>query len=254
MKLFYLLPFLSLTLYGLEKPTLEQLYNTDKIEISFSCYRDKRHVDMDSWLKIAVATDNLIDKCYTYPDEKDDELFEETFNTIRFIRNERRTNPSQGIHSLLYVAGQTTKTIEEISLDGHDYILTNAIDNAQIDQLLELCHQAWWAKERTAQELDTLLKNSIYFVLIDAETQNIIGFIRAVTDYVRFAGIFDVIVDEHYQGKGLGKLLVESMLQNPKLQNAALIGLYCKDDTVAFYEKCGFEKDFNTIVPMRKKK
>ncbi len=73
-------------------------------------------------------------------------------------------------------------------------------------------------------------------------------------DEVRYASIFDVIVDTQYQSKGLGKLLVEKILAHTKLANTPCITLYCLEDKVGFYEKCGFEKNFDNIIPMRLKK
>jgi ribosomal protein S18 acetylase RimI-like enzyme len=261
-KLLYILSLVSISCtffasqQNLEKPTLEQLLNTDTIEISLSCKRDcdKRGVNMESWLNIAKATDTLIDKCYIYPDEKDEELFEEVCNTIRYIRNEQRATHAQGINRLLFVAGQTNQIRQEIALNEQSFILINSINDAQTDQLLELCHQAWWAKERTRQELDVILENSLFLVLIDSSNQKIIGFIRAVTDYARFAGIFDVMVDNTYQGKGLGKLLVEKLLEHPIISKVPLIELHCLDDKVDFYQKFGFEVDFGKLVPMRLKR
>ncbi len=251
---------------GLDKPTDEQLYNTDKIEISLTCHRDidKNRVNMDSWFKIAKATDELIDKCYAqdelieqcYTDleEKEAELFEEVCAAIRLIRKEQRASYAQGIGRSLYVAGQTTHIMQEVTIGDQTYIIVNALTGAQTEQLLQLCNKQWWAIDRTRENLDTLLENSLYFALIDASNQKVVGFIRAITDYVWFAGIHDVMVDAEYQGKGLGRLLVEKMLAHPKLSTISLIELECLKDKVGFYERFGFESDLGTIVPMRLKK
>lgn len=250
--IFLITPILLPPLIGaqtFEKPTIEQLRNTDTVEISYKCHRDiDKPVNMENWLNIATTVDTLIDHCYTYPNEKDDELFEEVFDTVRFIRA-NRSNP--GVYTNLMVAGLTKKEHTSILLNDHEYKLTNNLDDTQIDQLLNLCHQTWWAKDRTHQELETILENSFYLALIDTTTQKVIGFIRAVTDYVRYAGIFDVMVDTEYQGKGLGKLLIDDILHHPKLEKLTLVELHCLDDKVALYEKFGFEKSFDNLVPMR---
>lgn len=234
---------------ALDKPTLEQLRNTDTVEISYKCHRDiDKPVNMENWLKMATAVDTLIDHCYIYPNERDDELFEEVFDTIRFIR-EYRSN--FGIHANLMVASSTKKEQTTVLINDHEYKLTNNLDDIQIDQLLELCHQTWWAKERTRKELETILENSLYVVLIDMNNQKVIGFVRVLTDYVRYAGIFDVMVDIEYQGKGLGKLLLDTILHHPKIEKLPLVELHCLDDKVALYEKFGFEKSFDNLVPMR---
>lgn len=249
-KLFIILP----TLIGahnqaFDKPTIEQLRNTDTVEISYKCQRDTdQSVDIENWLKIATAVDTLIDKCYAYSNAKDDELFEEVFDTIRFIR-EKRSNA--GISATLSVSGQTKKEQKKILHNDQEYTLTNNLTDMQIVQLLELCHQTWWAKDRTYQELETILENSLSVALIDTSNQKVVGFIRAVTDYVRYAGIFDVMVQTEYQSMGLGKLLIDAMLNHPKLVTLPFIELHCLDDKVALYKKFGFEKSFGNLVPMR---
>ena len=213
-----------------EKPTLEQLRNTDTVEISFKCYRDsdKPNIDMDSWFKITVAVDDLIDKCYAYPNEKDDELFQEVYKTIDFLRELR--SESGKIYSNLYVASSTTKVQETVLFNDHEFKLTNSLNAAHIDQLLNLCHQVWWAKNRTRAELETILNNSFYFVLIDPAHEKIIGYIRTVTDYIHYAAILEVIVDEMYQISDLGKRLVDTMIKHQKLKYVPMIELHCQDN------------------------
>ncbi len=109
MKTVQLLSALSLatliSLYGQadsDKPTLEQLLNANKVKISFECYRDEQDFDKDSWQKIVVATSDLVNTCAASP--LNDSIFQEVYNTIDLIRNERITNPCPAIHGLLSVS------------------------------------------------------------------------------------------------------------------------------------------------------
>jgi|GEM_PF-1139007 ribosomal protein S18 acetylase RimI-like enzyme len=256
-KKIYLLYSLTITtvilsqIHATDAPSVEHLLNADTVEITFKCQRDldKRKVDMEKWLKIATAVDTLIKECYTYPAGKEwDELYKKVFDTVLFVHNEH-SNPA-GMHVDLLVTGQTLKEHRIIIHQNHEYTLTNDLDDTQIDRVLDLCHQTWWAKERSRQELDIILRHSLYFALIDSENQKIIGFIRAVSDFVRNASIFDVIIDEAYQGKGLGRLLVNSLINHPKLQKVPYIELQCRDDKVSFYQELGFDKNFGNVVPM----
>ena len=135
-----------------DAPSIEQLLNSDTVEISFKCHRDldKRKVDMEKWLKIATAVDTLIKECYAYPEGKEwDELYKKVFDTVLFVHNEH-SNPA-GMHVDLLVSGQTLKEHRIIIHQNHEYTLTNDLDDTQIDQVLDLCHQTWWAKERTVK-------------------------------------------------------------------------------------------------------
>lgn len=46
-----------------------------------------------------------------------------------------------------------------------------------------------------------------------------VGFARVITDYTTFAYLADVFVIKSHQGKGLGKWLMEVILQNDDLKN-----------------------------------
>ncbi len=212
-------------------PTLEQLCNADKIDITLACRRDfdKSKVNMKSWLSMVKSIDNLvgfIEKCNSCPDDKDAELFEEVCNTIRFIRNEHCSIPNQGIQRLLNVGHDSTRTQEEVTMNGQNFILSNSLCDEQSDELFNLYNQNIDPKVQTIQELDEILRNSLFYILIDRSNQKIVGFIRAVTDYVRFAGIFDLVIDQEYKSEELEKFLVDKILGHSKIKNLPLIEIH----------------------------
>ncbi len=77
------------------------------------------------------------------------------------------------------------------------------------------------------------------FALFDRDEQ--IGFARVVTDYTRFAYMMDVFVLEAYQGRGLGRWLVECIMACLSLQGIPRM-LLATSDAHEFYRKLGFEK------------
>lgn len=66
-----------------------------------------------------------------------------------------------------------------------------------------------------------------------------VGFGRAISDGVCQAAIYDCAVLENYQGRGLGKFIVQEMLS--KLSSFNVI-LYAKPGKEGFYENLGFKK------------
>ncbi|NNE77864.1 MAG: GNAT family N-acetyltransferase [Pricia sp.] len=102
-----------------------------------------------------------------------------------------------------------------------------------------LSKRSYWAKDRSRDRILKSLKNSLCFGLFDRMHKQI-GFARLVTDYVVFAWLMDVFVDEKFRGKGLGKKLIEHIIELPELQNVNGIGLRTKD-AHRFYEKFGFK-------------
>jgi len=97
---------------------------------------------------------------------------------------------------------------------------------------------AFWARDRSISQLKLMLKNSsvITSVWIDDE---IIGFGRAHSDKVFRAILWDVIVSNEMQGKGIGKLIVDSLTHSKEIKNVEKVYLMttnCKE----FYSQIGF--------------
>ena len=59
--------------------------------------------------------------------------------------------------------------------------------------------------------------------------------------------IEDVVVRKEYQGSGIGKKLVKSLLEYAKKKGCYKIILDCADDLVPFYEKIGFKRYSNSM-------
>lgn len=68
--------------------------------------------------------------------------------------------------------------------------------------------------------------------------EKIIGFGRALSDGQYQAAIYDVVVSPGYRKKGIGKLIMRSLLE--KLPREATILIYVAPGKQAFYEKLGF--------------
>ncbi len=80
-----------------------------------------------------------------------------------------------------------------------------------------LSEESYWARERTAEQTATAVKNSLSFGVYKGENQ--VGFGRVVTYYATFAYLGDVFILPEYQGDGLGKFLMRAILEHPDLQN-----------------------------------
>lgn len=66
-----------------------------------------------------------------------------------------------------------------------------------------------------------------------------IGTARAISDGVKQAAIYDVAILPEYQGKGIGKIMMENIMD--KLPGCNFI-LYANVGKEAFYEKLGFRR------------
>jgi GNAT superfamily N-acetyltransferase len=67
----------------------------------------------------------------------------------------------------------------------------------------------------------------------------LIGAGRAISDRVSWAVIFDVVVEPQYQGKGCGRAIVESLVQQA---GATHVLLHCVPGKEEFYGAMGFRR------------
>jgi len=80
-----------------------------------------------------------------------------------------------------------------------------------------LCNRSYWAKGRSIERVRESIDNSLCFGLYDTGGK-MLGFARVVTDKVVFAYLMDFFIFEPYQGKGLGKKLLEHIMAQPDFQ------------------------------------
>ena len=72
-----------------------------------------------------------------------------------------------------------------------------------------------------------------------------VGFARVVTDFAVFAWLLDVFVLQEHRGKGLGKLLMETIMSDEELKGIKRWGLNT-EDAHGLYRRYGFK---NTESP-----
>ncbi|MBK8148760.1 MAG: GNAT family N-acetyltransferase [Acidobacteria bacterium] len=102
-----------------------------------------------------------------------------------------------------------------------------------------LSAESYWAQNRSRQETETAIKNSLPFGLYKGE--NLIGFARVVTDFATFAYLGDVFIVEEFRGRGLSKWLMDSIVGHPELQGFRRWVLATRD-AHTLYEKFGFQE------------
>ena len=109
-----------------------------------------------------------------------------------------------------------------------------------------LSNQSYWAKGRSKADVEKSMRNSLCFGAFTKENEQI-GFARVVTDYVVFGWIMDVFVLPEFQGQGVGKQLIEAIVQHPSLAKINVLGLRT-NDAHTLYQKFGFAPipDVNT--------
>ncbi|MDY7020974.1 MAG: GNAT family N-acetyltransferase [Cyanobacteriota bacterium] len=130
--------------------------------------------------------------------------------------------------------------------------IINQLNESQVQDLVQLYQSTWWGQNRTLEEVEKMLKYSdLIFGIVSREDQKLIGFARILTDYIYRAVIWDVIVDPAYQKQGLGKTLIQSILNHPQLKSIEVFLLVCLPELIPFYEKLGFTGDVGGLQLMK---
>jgi GNAT superfamily N-acetyltransferase len=113
-----------------------------------------------------------------------------------------------------------------------------------------LSNRSYWAKGRSRQKIATSITNSMCFGVYTEAGQQV-AFARVLSDYAVFAWIMDVFVLEEFRGKGLGKMLMDAIVNHPELQDLERWGLGTKD-AHGLYEQFGFMRLKNPETKMEK--
>jgi GNAT superfamily N-acetyltransferase len=117
---------------------------------------------------------------------------------------------------------------------------TVSTDRKRID--LDVVHgfltQCYWAKGIPREVVARSIENSLCFGVYANGKQ--IGFARVISDYATYAYIGDVFVVDSFRGRGLGKWLMECVMQHSRLQGLRRWSLVTRD-AHGLYSKLGFE-------------
>ena len=114
------------------------------------------------------------------------------------------------------------------------------------DQLLQLQHGAPWCKHRTLDQMKKAIGNSQLLITGWLGTQ-LIACTRVLTDYIYRAVIFDVIVHQDFQKKGIGREIMKRVIEHPSLKEVEYFFLYTHDKE-AFYLRLGWEEYSGTSL------
>ena len=114
-----------------------------------------------------------------------------------------------------------------------------------------LREESHWAANRSAETILKSIENSLCFGAYVGDVQ--VGFARVVTDYSTFSWLCDVFTDPKYRGLGVGKMLVEAVVNHEPLKKAGLMLLATKDAHGLYSKYGGFSGIENVERYMQRK-
>jgi N-acetylglutamate synthase-like GNAT family acetyltransferase len=106
-----------------------------------------------------------------------------------------------------------------------------------VDAVLALLHTTRWAKTMPRDVLARAVEESLVFAVTDAGT--LVGLARVVTDRATYGYVADVIIADGRRGAGLGRWLMECVLDHRDLQSLRRLTLLTRE-APWLYEKLGF--------------
>ena len=130
-----------------------------------------------------------------------------------------------------------------------EYIISNDRRKLKIEVIHGYLKNAYWSKNKPKALVQKSIKGSICFGVYHNKQQ--VGFARVITDLTTFGYLADVFIVPDYQGKGLGKLLIKTIMECPDLQGFRGWSLATRD-AHGLYAQFGFKELENPKIWMRK--
>ena len=118
-----------------------------------------------------------------------------------------------------------------------EFTITDDGSKVQTGAVAELLAKTYWGQKRPRQVVEKLIPNSFCFSLLRNGEQ--VGFARVVTDFTVFSWLSDLVINDHYRGKGLGRWFLAYILNHPEIAGTQFVLQTTQGH--ALYEKFGFQ-------------
>jgi aralkylamine N-acetyltransferase len=143
--------------------------------------------------------------------------------------------------------------IDQLNYKGNNiniYLTTNK--NINLHDLEKLCDSVGWVR-RPFKKVKIAIEHSFLIISLFHMKDNnsiLIGFARATSDHAFNATIWDVVIHPDFQGKGLGKTLMDQVIQKLRYADITTITLFADPQVITFYKNLGFMTDPDGIKGM----
>lgn len=144
-------------------------------------------------------------------------------------------------------------TIKHLDNDGQIVNLYLNIDNAvNVYDLEKLCDSVGWVR-RPLKKVKIAIEHSFLTASLFCtrnRRRKLIGFARATSDSAFHATIWDVVIHPEFQGKGLGKVLMDQIIKRLRYYDISTITLFADPQVISFYRNLGFMTDPDGVKGM----
>jgi GNAT superfamily N-acetyltransferase len=118
------------------------------------------------------------------------------------------------------------------------YVITADPARIDLDAVHAFLVTAYWCEGVPRQLLARAIANSLCFSLLGEDGRQV-GFARVCTDSATFAYLMDVYVLPERRGQGLGRWLMECVMEHPRLAGLRRFSLVTRD-AHGLYSRFGF--------------
>lgn len=120
-----------------------------------------------------------------------------------------------------------------------DYRIIEGAENMRIEDVARLLRTTYWADKRPVEVIERSMQHSACFGICPEGSDDLVAFARVISDHATFFYLSDVVVDQTFRGRGLGKALVGHILSRPEYRG--LRGFLITRDAHGLYRPFGFE-------------
>ncbi|GKV39290.1 hypothetical protein SLEP1_g47091 [Rubroshorea leprosula] len=141
-------------------------------------------------------------------------------------------------------------SISDGDLESRGFLFRRTISGLNLDHLNSVFVAVGFPR-RDPEKIKLALEHTDSLLWVEySKTQKPVAFARATGDGVFNAIIWDVVVDPSFQGIGLGKAVMERLMEDLLQRGICNIALYSEPRVLGFYRPLGFVADPDGIRGM----
>ena len=130
-----------------------------------------------------------------------------------------------------------------------EFMISDDPKRVNLEIVADLLAKTYWGHKRSRPVLEKLIPKSFCFSLFRNGEQ--VGFARVVSDFTVFSWLSDLVIEDKYRGKGLGRWFMDCILGHPEIGKTQFV--LQTTHAHGFYERYGFrgsEKIMTRLHPI----